>query len=188
MNKKASCYCILFIILVLGGVAVLIAWAVDKPKNPTFFINQASINDFNLNSDNRLNATFTLVVQSHNRDPKYTINYNYIMVAIFHDTSTLAYVPNVGPYKQDHGEDLIFTVQPLSRNFKISESDVAADLRNEMKSGQLNFEVRIRAYVKFQVKGWKRKRYTLGIVCAPLLINLASMKTFEGTDCSVDRF
>ncbi|KAL9247592.1 hypothetical protein vseg_021009 [Gypsophila vaccaria] len=187
MSKGTTCWLALLII-VLGGVAVLIAWSVDKPKNPTFYINQGSINDYNLNSNNTLNATFTLVVQSHNRDPKYNINYNNIMVAIFHDAYSLAYVTNMGPYTQKHGKDLTFTALPVARDSKILESDVAVDLRNQTRSGRLDLEVRIRANVRFEVKRWKHKRYTLAIVCSPLVINLASGKTFEGTDCSVDRF
>ncbi|XP_074293249.1 uncharacterized protein At1g08160-like [Silene latifolia] len=188
MGKGTTICCIGFTFLVLAGVAVLIAWSVDKVRTPSFSINQASISDYNLTSDNRLNATFMLVVKSHNHDPKYTIKYNSIMVAIFHDTYTLAYVTNVGPWIQHHGEDFVFTSQPVARNFTILDSAVAADLRNETNEGQLKFDVRIRTYVRFEVKGWKRKGYTLGIVCAPLVINLASGKTFEGTNCNVDRF
>ena len=90
---------------------------------------------------------------------------------------------NIGAYAQDHGEDLFFTAQPVARNLNVSNAKMAAGLRNETRVGMLKFEVRIRAYVKFEVKWWKHTSYRLGIICSPLVIDFATGKYVNVTNC-----
>lgn len=165
----------------------MIAWLADKMKTPTFSLDQAAVEDYNFTADNRLNATFTVVVRSHNRDPKYKIDYRVIVVSVYHSGYTLAY-DTLGPYTAPHGADIIFTAQPTARNVMIANSGMARDVRNETRARELGFEVRVRAAVRYEVKRWKHKNYTLRITCTPVLISLSSGKSSQSTKCDVDRY
>lgn len=184
---KSMILCFVITFLVLGGVAVFIAWLADKMKSPTFYLDQATINGYNFTTNNQFNANFTLAVRSHNRDPKYRIDYNVIVVSVYHSGFTLAY-DTLGPYTQSHGDDIIFTAQPIARNVRILDAGVVGSIKNETRAGQLGFEVRVRAAVRYEVKRWKHKKYILRIICTPVLISLTSGKPSQSIKCEVDRF
>ncbi|XP_021733031.1 uncharacterized protein LOC110699827 [Chenopodium quinoa] len=187
MAAKATIICFVITFIILGGIAVLIAWLADKMKSPTFSVDQAAVNDYNFTADNRLNATFTVVVRSHNRDSKYKIDYNVVVVSVYHNGYTLAY-DTLGPYFQHHGDDILFTAQPKAQNVMISDPGLARDIRNETRAGRFELEIRVRAAVRYEVKRWKHKNYTLRIICIPVLIGLSSGKSSQSTKCDIDRY
>ncbi|XP_048493037.1 uncharacterized protein LOC125493610 [Beta vulgaris subsp. vulgaris] len=188
MGKLATIICFVITFLLLGGIAVLIAWLADKMKSPMFSIDQANINGYNFTADNHLNATFILEVRSHNRDSKYQIKYDLIVVSVYHSGYTLAYDSNLGPFTQHHGEDIVFTAQPRARNVLIRNSELAGDIRNEARAEKLGLEVHVRAAVRYEVARWKHKSYVLRIICTPVFVGLSSGKGSQSTICDVDRF
>ncbi|XP_074278946.1 uncharacterized protein At1g08160-like [Silene latifolia] len=188
MGKSGTITCAATTFIILGGIALLIAWLADKMKSPTFSIDQAAVSGYNFSTTNYVNATFTVVVHSHNRDPKYKIIYHVVAVSMYHTNDYALGYETLGPYTQDHGDDLLFSARPVSQNVPISDPDVVKAMRNETKAGELRVQVRVRASVRYEVKGWKHKHFTLKVICSPVVINLTSGKTNQSTNCDVDRF
>ncbi|KAJ8429722.1 hypothetical protein Cgig2_013794 [Carnegiea gigantea] len=176
--------CAVITLVFLGGLAVLIAWLADRTKAPAFSVATATITGFNFSTTNRLNATFSLSITAHNRDPKYFIIYHVIVVSVHHSGYTLAY-QSVSSFTQPHGDATAFTAQPTAQDVIVSDPDVARQMRNETQAGQLGLEVLVRAAVRFQVTRWKHRHYTLKVICSPVGVDFGSGKRFQRTDCHI---
>jgi len=184
---KVAITCTVITLVFLGGLAVLVAWLADRTKPPAFSVASAIVTSFNFSTTNRLNATFSLSLTAHNRDPKYSIIYHVIVVSVHHTGYTLAY-DSVPPFTQPHERTTAFTARPTAQNVIVSDPDVARQMRNEARAGQLGLEVRARAAVMFEVKRWKHRHYTLKVICSPVGVVFGSHKSFQRTDCDVHRY
>ncbi|KAK9705589.1 hypothetical protein RND81_07G068600 [Saponaria officinalis] len=175
MSKASGCTCAAITFIILGGLALLIAWLADKMKSPTFTIDQVTVNGYNFSTTtNHLNATFTVAVRSHNRDSKYKIKYHVVAVSVYHTSDYALGFETLGPYSQGHGSYIIFSARPVARDVPVTDPEVARAIREENRVGEVRVEVRVRASVRYEVKGWKHKHFTL--------------KTNQSTNCDVDRF
>ncbi|XP_048492726.1 uncharacterized protein At1g08160-like [Beta vulgaris subsp. vulgaris] len=184
-----TCVIIIIVnIILLGGGAIFIAWYSDHMEFPSFSVEQGAINAYNFTAKNHLDATFIFVVRSHNRDPKYDIEYKQVVVSVYHPNGYSLTYENESPYIEHHGNGSFFTAHAVAHDVLVSDADVAADLRNGTVSGHLDVEVRVRAKVRYEVKRWKHKNYLLKAICSPVVLNFTTWKTFNKTYCNVDSF
>lgn len=188
MSRKVCFIIILVNIILLGGAAVFIAWYSDHMVFPSITVEQGAINAYNFTSDNRLNATFIFVVHSKNRDPKYTIEYNQVVVSVYHVNGYSLTYENESPYVEHHGNGTFFTAHPVAHDVVINDTNVANTIRNETMGGHLDLEVRVRAKVKFEVRRWKHRHYLIKAICTPVIVNFTTWKTSSKTYCYVDSF
>lgn len=189
--------CIAGTILVLGAVAVLIAWGVSHPKDPHFFVDQANISGYDLTSDNNLNSSFNLLVSAYNPNPKYFIYYDVVMVSVYDNGTLLAYQVLPDPFSHDPKAQLSLKAGPVAQNVSLSDGSspnnatttTVGDLKTAGSSGgAANLEVRVRAVTRFKYKGWKKFHHMMKATCSPVVVKFNSSSQASGaqqTRCNV---
>ena len=80
---------IFFTFIIVCITPFIIYYIVMKPKNPTFTVNSALVNDWNLTSDGQLSAFFNIGLRAHNPNHKLKLTYGDIRVSIFKDKQYL---------------------------------------------------------------------------------------------------
>jgi hypothetical protein len=71
-------------IAVIIGLVILIFWLVVRPKPIDYYVDDASMHDFNISSSKELNATFDLTLIADNRNRKLSVYYDYYEITIWY--------------------------------------------------------------------------------------------------------
>lgn len=174
---------VLLVLIVLVGLAVLIIWLVIKPRNLKYSIEDGSIKGFNL-TDNHLNSNFSFVLRGHNPNGKVSIYYDKIEVSVLYDDQTVAF-DTVEPFFQPHGNVTRLGLNLVAKDASLVKT-AAKDLSLEKSSGEVEWEVKMKAKIRFKVGSWKLRRRTMRVTCEPVLVHFSSSKAFERTTCDVD--
>lgn len=170
-------------LIVLVGIAVLVIWLVVKPKRLVFSVDDALIQNFNINN-NHLNASFHFVIRSYNPNTKVSIYYDKIESRVDYDDQTLAY-NLVEPFYQPHKNVTRLGVKLKADSVALVGS-VPTDLKLEKSSGEIELNVWLKARIRFKVGAWKSSHRTLKVFCSPVLVHFSRSKNFERTICDVE--
>ncbi|KAK9690057.1 hypothetical protein RND81_09G101500 [Saponaria officinalis] len=130
---------ILIAIFIIFVLPFIIYFVVVKPKNPTFTIDHASVNDFNLTSDGHLTAFFGIGIRANNPNHKMKLKYRHIRVSIFKDKQNLATDSFPGFTQRKHNVTVV-RVQPVSLNVSLKKGP-KFDFGVESGMGYVIFDV-----------------------------------------------
>ncbi|KAM1040489.1 hypothetical protein TB2_029330 [Malus domestica] len=170
---------VLLALIVLLGLVVLITWLVVKPKRLVYTIENGSIQNFNLTNDH-LSANFDFVIRSYNPNKRVSIYYDSIGATVNYNDQTLAF-SGVDPFYQRHQNVTRFDVKFTARSAALS-SPVSKDLMLEKRSGKIQFDVWLKARIRFKVGAWKSRHRTLRVSCSPVL-EFSRPKSLRRTYC-----
>lgn len=70
-------------VAVIVGLIILIFWLVVRPKPIEYYVDGASVRDFNISSSDALNATFDLALVANNRNHRVSVYYDYFEVTVW---------------------------------------------------------------------------------------------------------
>ncbi|KAJ3689807.1 hypothetical protein LUZ61_018971 [Rhynchospora tenuis] len=171
-------------IVVIVGLVILIFWLVVHPKPIDYYVDGASVHDFNISSSDALNATFdlTLVADNH-RNHKVSVYYDNFEITVWYDDNMIAF-SNVDPFYQPKRNETRLDVHPLAKATPLLNS-VAKDLKHDRSGGKVELEVRVRSRIRFKVGLAKTKHYTLHAYC-PVVVKFSSATNFDRVYCDVD--
>jgi hypothetical protein len=80
-------YCLIALVVtiaVIVGLIILIFWLVVRPKPIDYYVDGASVHDFNISSSNALNATFDLTLIADNRNRKVSVYYDDYEITVWY--------------------------------------------------------------------------------------------------------
>lgn len=86
-GARRMLYCLIaFVvtILVIAGLVILIFWLVVRPKAIDYYVDRATVRDFNISSSDALNATFDFALVADNRNHKVSVYYDYFEVTVWY--------------------------------------------------------------------------------------------------------
>ncbi|XP_027351555.1 uncharacterized protein At1g08160-like [Abrus precatorius] len=175
---------IVLALIILVGIAVLIIWLVLKPKRLEYSVENAAIHNFNLTDTNHLYANFDLTIRSYNPNSKVSLYYDSMEVSVRYEDQTLA-TNAVQPFFQSHKNVTRLRVGLTAQTVALYDS-APKDLRVERSGGDVDFDVKVRARIRFKVGAWKSKHRVLNIFCSPVSIKFSRAKSFERTPCEVE--
>ncbi|PPR86798.1 hypothetical protein GOBAR_AA33892 [Gossypium barbadense] len=156
----------LLALIVLVGLAVLIAWLVISPKKLVYTLENGSVQNFNL-TNNHLNATFYFVLRAFNRNHQ-TLAFN-----------------TVDPFFQPHRNVSRIKPKLVALNLAMSPS-TSKDLMIEKASKEIQVDVHFKARIRLKVGTWKSNRRTLRIVCYSVTVHLSWYKHFDRVPCEAE--
>ncbi|OVA19478.1 Late embryogenesis abundant protein [Macleaya cordata] len=170
-------------IIALVGLAVLISWLAVRPRRLVYTVEDGKVKDFDLRN-NHLNGTFIFILRAYNPNNKVSLYYDSIEVVVSYDDQTIAF-DVVEPFYQPSSNVTRFEVKPTARSVPLLGS-VSRDLKSEKSSGEMELDIKVKAWIRFKLGIWKSSHYNLRVLCSPVVVHLNSSKTFERTYCDVD--
>ncbi|KAG4145280.1 hypothetical protein ERO13_D05G087600v2 [Gossypium hirsutum] len=173
----------LLALIVLVGLAVLIAWLVISPKKLVYTLENGSVQNFNL-TNNHLNATFDFVLRAFNRNRRISVYYDYIESTVTYEDQTLAF-NTVDPFFQSHRNVSRIKPKLVALNLAMSPS-TSKDLMIEKTSKEIQVDVHFKARVRLKVGTWKSNHRTLRIVCYSVTVHLSWYKHFDRVPCEAE--
>ncbi|KAF3321194.1 Late embryogenesis abundant protein [Carex littledalei] len=179
-------YCLIALVItivVIVGLVILIFWLVVRPKPIDYYVDGASVRDFNISSSDALNATFDLTLIADNRNHKVSVYYDYFEVTVWYKDQMIAF-SNVDPFHQPKRNATRLDVHPLSKSTPLLDS-VTKDLKHDRSGGKVELEVRVRSRIRFKVGLTKTKHYTLRAYC-PVVVKFSKSTDFDRVYCDVD--
>ncbi|KAK8683399.1 hypothetical protein V6N13_039460 [Hibiscus sabdariffa] len=171
-------------LIVLVGLVVLITWLAIRPRKLDYTLQNGSLQNFNLNNNRHLNATFDFVLVAYNPNSRTSVYYDFMESEVSYKDQTLAF-GSTDPFFQPHRDTTRVESRLMATNLALSPS-AYKDLRREKSSGEIKIDVHFRSRVRFKVGLWKSKHRTLKIVCPSATIHLSWSKHFENVPCDAE--
>ncbi|CAL1404141.1 unnamed protein product [Linum trigynum] len=170
-------------LIVIVGLAVLIAWLIVKPKRLIYTVEGASIRNFNINSDH-VNSSFSFAIRAYNPNKRMSVYYDAVEVSTAFDGQTVAF-NTLSPFHQPKRNVTVLEAQLESRDVALSKS-LSKDVRAQRADGQVKVNLRIRARIRFKVGAIKLRHQTVKALCPAVPISFHSGKSFQITECDLD--
>ncbi|KAL9224764.1 hypothetical protein vseg_000773 [Gypsophila vaccaria] len=120
------------------GIPIIVYYA-QNPKNPTFTLEHASVNAFNLTSGGHLTSFFDIVIKANNPNRKMKLHYSGIRVSIYKDKQNLAQ-DALDEFTQHTTNVTVLRAEPIALNVSLNKGPLF-DLRLESGIGYIVFDV-----------------------------------------------
>ncbi|EEF38679.1 uncharacterized protein At1g08160 [Ricinus communis] len=172
-------------LIVIVGLVVLITWLIIRPKSMEYSIENGSVHNLNLNSNNNhLNASFDFVIRAYNPNTRISIYYDYIDVSLSYDDQTLAF-NTLEPFHQPRRNVTRLEAKIEARDAALSQA-LSKDMRIEKASGQLQLDLRLKARIRFKVGVMKFKHRHLSVICPAVMVHFSSSKIAQRSYCDIE--
>ncbi|KAF3598915.1 hypothetical protein F2Q69_00038725 [Brassica cretica] len=181
-------YCILSLICnILVAVAVILAvtalliWLIFRPNAVKFYVTDASLNRFSLDSNNNSKIHYDLDLNFTVRNPNQRLGvyYDAIQVSGYYGEQRFGYV-DVSPFYQGHKNTTVVVTRVQGQNLVVLGDGARVDLKEDDKAGVYGIDVKLVMSVRFRfwvVKSWKFKPK---IKCNDLKVPLVSSSSTSG--------
>ncbi|XP_010454565.1 PREDICTED: uncharacterized protein At1g08160-like [Camelina sativa] len=186
--RRPSLVCYVFLVILtlifIAAVGFLITWFVTKPKKLHYTLENASVQNFNLTNDNHMSATFIFTIQSHNPNHRISVYYSSVEIFVKFKDQTLAF-DTMEPFHQPRMNVKQIDDTLVAQNVAVTKSN-GKDLRAQMSSGKIDFEVFVKARVRFKVGVWKTAHHTAKVKCSHITVVLSQSHNSQNSSCDVD--
>ncbi|KAF3782001.1 YLS9 protein [Nymphaea thermarum] len=177
-------------IIVILGIAALVIWLVLRPTAIKFYVEDASLTQFNLTNANTLHYDLKLNVSIRNPNKKIGIDYDELDAAAYYDGERFGWVQLPGFYQ---GHKNTTTLQPAFRGqaLMVLGDFIASDFNVQKDSGFFYVDVKIKPKMRFKIGHLKTTKYSPKVWCY-LMVPLNSKSSsssatggFTRTKCHV---
>lgn len=175
--------CTLFwIIVIVGGLAILIIYLIFRPHLPKFDISSATLNAAYLDMG-KLNADFTILGNFTNPNKKVNVDFHYVVLDLYQNQALLArrYLdPFTTMKRHSRFVDIHMIVSQVPLTLHHSQ-----DLRRQMANGRAMFDVkgviRARSNLGFlRYSYWLYSHCTITVTGPPTGVMIAKTCTTKG--------
>ncbi|XP_030499196.2 NDR1/HIN1-like protein 13 [Cannabis sativa] len=144
-------FCAIFwVVIILGGLAVLIVYLIFRPRSPRFDVSAATLNAAYLDMGYLLNADLTFLANFTNPNRKVDIHYSYMYIELYYGRSLIA-TQSIEPFSAPKAETKLLDLHAVTSQVRLSELEIQRFKRQLMNNGVL-----------FEVKGFFRARSSFG--------------------------
>lgn len=173
---------------VLVGLAILIFWLIFRPNKVKFHVVDASLTQFNHDSNNTLYYNLGLNMTIRNPNKRIGIYYDRIEARAYYEDQRFA-TDLVDPFYQGHKKTN--TINPVfqGQNLVMLESEEASQFNSEKSTGIYSIDVKLYLRIRFKFGAFKTGKFKPKIKCdlkVPLNSNGTSSGSFQTTRCDVD--
>ncbi|CAK9175997.1 unnamed protein product [Ilex paraguariensis] len=153
-------FCALFwIIIIVGGLAILLVYVIFRPKSPKFDVSSATLNAAYLDMGYLLNADLTLLANFTNPNKKASVDFHYMVIGLYYGRDLIA-SRYIYPFSVTRRESKFANVHMITSQVRLSILQ-SQQLRREMEGGRVNFEVKGMFRIRFNLAGFLRYTYWL---------------------------
>lgn len=174
---------VLISLIIIVGLVILITWLVVRPKRVHYSIEDASISNFH-QTDTHLNSTFNFEIRATNPNRWVSVYYDSVESSVIYNHDTVAF-SKIEPFFQGHRNETRVKTKMVAWNAALSAEN-AGKLKAEKKSGEVEFEVHVKARIRVRVGIWKSGHRSLKLTCLQVMIPFSSAKHFQRTRCETD--
>lgn len=176
-------FCLLFVIVILLGVLAAIIYFGFDPKTPKYSIDGLRVTQFNLNSDNSLDATFNVNITTRNPNSKIGIYYeggSRLSVWYFGTRLCEGALPK---FYQGHRNTTVLDV-PLSGRSD-DASTLLSTLQAQQQTGTIPLRLRARVPVRIRLGNLKLPKVRFSVRCNLNVDSLAAdnVVRIRDSDC-----
>lgn len=141
---------ILWLIIILGGLAVLIVYLVFKPRSPRFDISSVTLNAAYLDMGYLLNADVTILANFTNPNRKVNVDFSYMYLELYYE-GTLIATQYIEPFRAPSAASRFVTMHLVTSQVRLNQKETML-LQKQLQSNR----------VILQVKGVFRTRSDFG--------------------------
>ncbi|ERN16142.1 NDR1/HIN1-like protein 10 [Amborella trichopoda] len=170
-------FAIAIAVIIIFGLVSLIFWLVLRPKVPEYTVQSASISQFNL-SDSKLTANWNVTLNSFNGNKKMGIYYDEIRVSLYYGSELLSQT-GLPPFYQETKNSTVLIARFASDGDFVGD-EVGKKMSAQKGNGNVEFNVRLAAWVRFNTGGWRTRRHVLIVLCDHVNIGFNSSSSVVG--------
>lgn len=171
-------------VLVVAGLVILITYLVILPHKPKYYVDHASVSEFNWTRDGRLlNTHLNFDIRTRNPNKKIAIYYYRLQAFLLYEGEEIGW-GNLPIFYQGHKNTTVLKTSVIGKRVSLSHADNAKDLRLEQQAGTLDLDLRLLARLRFKVGSWKSKHYTMKVKCQHVTIGVHA-GAFKPLQCKV---
>ncbi|ESQ48879.1 hypothetical protein EUTSA_v10021416mg [Eutrema salsugineum] len=172
---------ILIAVAVILGIAAFVLWLIFRPNAVKFYVTDANLNRFSLDSNNNSNLHYDLDLNFTIRNPNQRIGvyYDEIQVSGYYGDQRFGSV-GISPFYQGHKNTTVIGTKIEGQNLMVLGDGARADVKEDEKAGVYRIDAKLRMSVRFKfwvIKLWKFKPK---IKCDDLKIPLVSSNSSSG--------
>ncbi|KAL5718037.1 hypothetical protein ACHQM5_010978 [Ranunculus cassubicifolius] len=162
---------ILWVLIIIGGLAILIVYLVFRPQSPRFDIQNVGLNAAYLDTGILLNADITLLVNFSNPNKKVGVDFSYVDIQLYYGNTLIA-TSSIDPFSETRTESKLFNIHMISSEVRIPVIDVQR-LKKQMEGNSIPFYVKglFRTRSKFgdliRYTYWLHGRCTIVLTAPP---------------------
>ncbi|PKA56693.1 hypothetical protein AXF42_Ash012823 [Apostasia shenzhenica] len=199
----AAIFCaLLWIVVILGGIAVLVVFLVFRPRNPRLDIPQATLNaaylDVDVDSNTTLlNADLTFLANFSNPNEKVDVTFSRLDIDLYF-ASTLVAASAVDPFAERRGESVLRNVHMVASQVALPVKDAEEWRRQEAaaaaggggggggEGGGLRMEVRGRMMTRSEIGSLVKFSYWLHGLCS-IVVGAPPAGALRSVSCRTKR-
>ncbi|OVA07129.1 Late embryogenesis abundant protein [Macleaya cordata] len=176
------------VFLIIGAITFIL-WLVIRPHLPEFRVESASLSNFNVSSS-QLNANWEIGFFVRNPNKKMTIFYDRIEGSVFYKDDSLA-DNSLAPFYQSKKNQTTITAKFTALTSYVDDRTVK-EMVGDRNRGEVNFNVRMLAWVRFRSGAWRTRRHLMRVFCDDVKIGFSSNTGTTGSlsgrskECEVD--
>lgn len=171
---------VLIAVAVILAVTALILWLVFRPNAVKFYVADANLNRFNLDSnDSNLHYDLDLNFTIRNPNQRLGVFYDAMQVSGYYGDQRFGSV-DIAPFYQEEKNTAVVAAKMEGQNLVVLGDGARADLKEDDVAGVYRISVRLAMSVRFKfwvVKSWKVKPK---IRCDDLKVPLGSSNSTSG--------
>ncbi|KAF5202473.1 proline-rich receptor-like kinase [Thalictrum thalictroides] len=161
-------FCAVFwILIILGGLAILIVYLVFRPQSPRFDIQNAGLNAAYLDTGILLNADITILANFTNPNKKVAVDFSYIEIQLYYGKTLIA-INSIRPFSETRAESKLVDIHMISSEVRIPVNDIQR-LRRQIQANSVPFIVKGRFRTKSKLRNFLGYTYFLHGQCTIVL-------------------
>ncbi|XP_010421085.1 PREDICTED: uncharacterized protein LOC104706586 [Camelina sativa] len=172
----------IFTIIFIIALGVFITWLVTKRKKLHYSVEYAFVQNFTLTNENYMSATFKITIQSYNPNHQLSVYYTSVQIFVQFKDQTLAFDTKLEPFQQPRMNVALIDDALIVQNVRVSESS-GEDLRVQASLGNIDFEVFVKARVRFIIGFWWTAHRTANIECSHVTFSLSQLNNSQHSSC-----
>lgn len=130
---------VLWLLIILGGLAILIVYLVFRPESPRFNIQNAGLNAAYLDTGLLLNADVTILANFSNPNKKVGVDFNYAAIQLYYG-KTLVATTSIDSFSEERTESKLVDIHMISSEVRIPVKDIQ-QLKKQMQRNAIPFYV-----------------------------------------------
>lgn len=163
-------------------MVILITWLVIMPHKPKYYLDYASVKEFNTTSDGLLNTNLNFNISTRNSNRKVAIYYDLLQAYLLYGEKQIGWSTLPEFYQRRKNTTSLQTT--VTGQEVALDTDTARDLKLEQTSGTLDLNLKFYARVRFKVGSWKSRRYTMKVRCMHFSVGV-NAGAFKPMQCHV---
>ncbi|XP_039124000.1 NDR1/HIN1-like protein 1 [Dioscorea cayenensis subsp. rotundata] len=184
--------CVLAIIILILLI-ILIIWLVLRPTKPRFYLQDVTVQQFNLSSPNLLSSSIQITISSRNPNDNVGIYYDRLDSFIFYKNQQITLATSLPTGYQGHNDITMWS--PYLEGSMVPIAPYLCDaIQQDESAGLLLLYIKIDGRLRWKVGSWISGHYHIYVNCPALLTfgngkangYSPSLKFNQISTCSVD--